>query len=599
MTDIRSGTGEPGTPRPGNDPETVPLVTTHGRDDELTPKRRWRLVLGVAVTLVIIGGAYLGAYFYAGTTVPTGTTVLGVDIGGMTQPEAEQTLVEQLPPIADAPMTLLVEQDSYPIVPSESGLNVDVAATVRAAGVGSSDPVRLVGAIVSGGGPVDPVVVVDEEAVASTIDEVADQADRDAVEGAVEFVEGNVRATLPEQGREVDRAEAATEVAESYLAVAGPVSLPITTRPAVVTEQEVRRALEEFAEPAMSGPVALRSDLGRAELSTELLSGVLSMQPDAEGVLEPVLDGDALLEASAPQLASLGREPVDAAVAIRDGEPVVIPSRDGLAPDTTSYADDVFAALTRAGEARVVPVPLVEARAQFSTDDARASGVREVVGEFTTNYPGDSEYRNINIGRAAELVNNTFLKPGDEFSMNGIVGQRTIARGFVEGGTINNGRYSTGVGGGISQLATTLYNASHFAGFDDIEHHPHSFYISRYPMGREATVSWGALDLRFRNNTPYGAVVQAFIDPSTPGSRGSVTVRIWSTKYWEVDSVIGSPFNSTPFERLVISDRNCIASSGSNGFDVVVTRTLSRNGTVQAQEENTVRYQPTPEVVCT
>jgi vancomycin resistance protein YoaR len=180
-----------------------------------------------------------------------------------------------------------------------------------------------------------------------------------------------------------------------------------------------------------------------------------------------------------------------------------------------------------------------------------------------------------------------------------VVGQRTTARGFVEGGTINNGRYSTGVGGGISQLATTLYNASYFAGFEDIEHHPHSFYIDRYPVGREATVSWGVLDLRFRNNTPHGAVVQSFINPSTPGSQGAVTVRIWSTPYWQVDSVTGNRFNSTPYERLVISSSDCRASSGSNGFDIVVTRTLSRDGTVQAREEDFTRYQPTPEVVCT
>ncbi len=323
------------------------------------------------------------------------------------------------------------------------------------------------------------------------------------------------------------------------------------------------------------------------------------MQADADGVLQPVMDAEALLEDSQDQLDQLGEDPQDAAVAIRDGSPVVIESEDGQAPDTSTFSDDVFAALTKSGDARVVAVPLQTATPDFTTADARSSGVTQVVAEFTTYYPGDSDYRNINIGRAAELANNTFLRPGDTFSMNGVVGERRLDRGFVEGGTINNGRYSTGVGGGISQLATTLYNAAHFAGFDDVEHHPHSFYISRYPEGREATVSWGLLDLRFRNNTPHGAVVQSYIDPSTPGSQGSVTVRIWSTPYWQVDSVIGNRFNPTPYEQLRISAPDCIASGGSNGFDVVVTRTLSRNGAVQEREEDFVRYQPTPQVVCT
>lgn len=598
MTDTSSGPPS-GSAGSSTEPATQPVLTVPTGHEDLPPRRRWRLAVGVAVTLLIIGGAYLGAYLYAGTTVPTGTTVLGIEIGGLTQEEAQERLREDLPPIADAPMTLLVDEDSYPIVPSESGLNVDVSATVRAAGVGPSDPVRLVNAIVSGGGPVDPVVVVEEEALSDTVDEVAGEADRPAVEGAIAFVDGTVEATLPRDGRAVDRDEAVTAITDAYLSQAGPVPLPTTTTSATVTEDEVRRALDAFAEPAMSGPVPLRSDLGTSELTAVVLSGVLSMAADEDGVLQPDLDERALLDASTDQLDALGQEPVDASVAIRDGSAVVTPSRAGRAPDTSTFAEDVLAALTRTGDGRVVTLPLVEEPAEFTTADAEASGVSEVVGEFTTEYPGDSDYRNINIGRAAELVNNTFLKPGDEFSMNGIVGERRLDRGFVEGGTINNGRYSTGVGGGISQLATTLYNASHFAGYEDLEHHPHSFYISRYPEGREATVSWGALDLRFRNNTPYGAVVQAFIDPSAPGRNGSVTVRIWSTEYWDVESVIGNRFNPTPYQRLVVSDGNCIASSGSNGFDVVVTRTLSRNGVVQEREEDFVRYEPTPQVVCT
>jgi vancomycin resistance protein YoaR len=433
----------------------------------------------------------------------------------------------------------------------------------------------------------------------ATVDEVADDADREAVEGAIAFAEGTIEVTLPQDGRTVDRSAARDEITDSYLVRSAPVDLPVAGSPAVVTEAEVNRALEDFAEPAMSAPVPLRSSLGSSELSTVLLSGVLSMQADADGVLQPVMDAEALLEDSQDQLDQLGEDPQDAAVAIRDGSPVVIESEDGQAPDTSTFSDDVLAALTKSGDARVVAVPLQTATPDFTTADARSSGVTQVVAEFTTYYPGDSDYRNINIGRAAELANNTFLQPGDTFSMNGVVGERRLDRGFVEGGTINNGRYSTGVGGGISQLATTLYNAAHFAGFDDVEHHPHSFYISRYPEGREATVSWGLLDLRFRNNTPHGAVVQSYIDPSTPGSQGSVTVRIWSTPYWQVDSVIGNRFNPTPYEQLRISAPDCIASGGSNGFDVVVTRTLSRNGAVQEREEDFVRYQPTPQVVCT
>ncbi len=162
-------------PPPGDSSDVMSVDVTDGGS---SARRRWRVAIGVVVTLVVLGGAYLAAYSYAGTTVPAGTTVLGIDIGGLTQDEAEEVLRTELPALADSEMTLLVEQDSYPIVPSESGLNVDVAATVRAAGPGASDPLRLIESIVSGGGPVDPVVVVDDEALAAAVDTVATDADR-------------------------------------------------------------------------------------------------------------------------------------------------------------------------------------------------------------------------------------------------------------------------------------------------------------------------------------------------------------------------------------------------------------------------------------
>ncbi len=588
---------EPAPGTPGD--QQAADVTAGGTDARRGSRRRRRWVgVGVVVTVMVLGGAYLAAYLSAGTTVASGTTVLGIPIGGLTQDEAEEKLREDLPPIADAPTTLLVDDDSYTIVPSESGLNVDVAATVRTAGVGSSDPFRLVDAILRGGGPVDPVVTVDEQALDSAIADVAEQADREAVEGAVAFVAGNVEATLPQQGRTVDQAASAGEIADAYLTKSAPVRLPTTYSDPLTDEAEVERALSEFAQPAMSGPVPLESEIDSSSLSTALLSTVLTMVPDEQGALSPVLDGEALLEASADQLAALGTAPTDASVVIRGGRPVVIESSAGLQPDTSGYVEDVLAALTETGQARVVRLPLTTQPAQFTTRDARRSGVKEVVAEFTTFFPY-AEYRNVNIGRAAELANNTFLKPGDVFSMNDVVGERRRDRGFTSGFIIESGRFAEAVGGGVSQLATTLFNAGHFAGFSDVEHHAHTLYIDRYPVGREATVFWGSLDLRFGNNTPYGAVVQSFIRPATPGTQGAVTVRIWSTPYWEVESVTGNRFNPRPYERTVIAGDSCVPSTGSDGFDIIVTRTLSRGGEVQSTEEIYTRYEATPEVVCT
>ena len=158
------------------------------------------------------------------------------------------------------------------------------------------------------------------------------------------------------------------------------------------------------------------------------------------------------------------------------------------------------------------------ARADFRTADARTLRIREQVSAFTTYFPY-ADYRNTNIGRAAELVDGTILKPGETFSLNDTVGERTRANGFTEGFIIEDGVFKEDLGGGVSQMATTTFNAMFFAGLEDVEHKTHSFYIDRYPVGREATVAWGSVDLRFRNDTPYGVLITAGSPRARPRRR--------------------------------------------------------------------------------
>ncbi len=168
-----------------------------------------------------------------------------------------------------------------------------------------------------------------------------------------------------------------------------------------------------------------------------------------------------------------------------------------------------------------------------------------MTGEFTTYFPY-ARYRNINIGRAAELINGTLLKPGEIFSLNGIVGERTAANGFVEGFIIKGGKFKEELGGGVSQSATTTFNAMFFAGLKDIQHQPHTLYIDRYPAGREATVAWPTLDLKFQNDTKYGVLVQAFRERAPAAAGARITVRMWSTKtYDKVDSTTPRRSNFT------------------------------------------------------
>jgi vancomycin resistance protein YoaR len=222
----------------------------------------------------------------------------------------------------------------------------------------------------------------------------------------------------------------------------------------------------------------------------------------------------------------------------------------------------------------------------------------EVVGSFLTRYPC-CQPRVTNIKRAAELLDGQTIRPGRTFSLNAALGKRTIARRFVPAPMISGGVLVNSVGGGISQLATTLYNAAFFAGLELVEHTPHSFYISRYPMGREATISWGGPELIFRNDWNATVGIDALATDSW------VRVRLFTQRLGRrVETETERPYAYVAPQTIVIYNRSLAPgerrlrqSAGSFGFDVDYTRRVYADSTLRRRERFHVRYQPQNAVV--
>jgi vancomycin resistance protein YoaR len=222
----------------------------------------------------------------------------------------------------------------------------------------------------------------------------------------------------------------------------------------------------------------------------------------------------------------------------------------------------------------------------------------EVVGQFTTRYPC-CQPRVINIKRAVELLDGQRIASGGIFSLNAALGKRTMARGFVPAPMISGGVLIDSVGGGISQVATTLFNAAFFAGLELIEHSPHSFYISRYPMGREATISWGGPELIFRND--WSAPIR--IDARATNS--SVRFRLLSLPLGRRVVTRTQPAHSYVAPRTIFVQNPNLApgkqrvrqSAGSPGFDVTYTRGVYAWSTLRSRERFHVRYQPQNAVI--
>jgi len=554
------------------------------------------VVVAVATVALLLGGGYAAAGAFASDRVPRGTTVGGVAVGGQTPAEAKQTLSRAWQDRVDAPITVTVDGERTTVAPSEAGLEPALNATVEAAGAGDSWAPGRLWDYWTGGDEVAPVVTVDEQRMQATVQRLNGELGTAPVDGTVSFTGSTVRTTKATTGRVLDDEAVREALVAAYLSEEPSAELELAEVEPDITDADVEQAVEDYANPALSGPVTLvfgdtpvklrPSDYAKA-LSLDADGGVLTLATDIDVVMDLVDE------------ATVQGEPVDATVRIVDGEPRVVPAKPGV-----SFADaDVYTLfidlLTQPEGERRGEVDATVEEPEVTTKDVRQLGIKEQVSTFTTYYP-HAEYRNTNIGRAAELANGTLLLPGETFSMNDIVGERTRENGFTEGFIISNGILREDLGGGVSQLATTLFNAMFFAGLEDVEHKPHSFYIDRYPVGREATVAWGALDLRFRNNTEHGVFVQSYIRPSTPSSQGSVTVSLYSTKVWDIEARASNRYAYTEPEVRYLQTGDCYAYTGSSGFQIDVFRDFRRPGkekVVRTEKFHTV-YTPSDTVRC-
>jgi vancomycin resistance protein YoaR len=573
-----------------------------GRDgisfgDSFRPGDRRFAILSIAAIAAVFIVIYVVAYVATSDRVPRNTTVAGVEIGGMSPAAAEAELTEQLGPRAEQPLTVHADGQKVRLDPAQAGLSFDVEATVDNAGGGRSlNPLRML-QVLAGGDEVEPVIVADEAALDRALTRVATRVDQGPIEGRITFSGARPAPRYPRTGLAVDTEASVEPIEGALLAEDRAVDLVVDTVDPEITKEAVDEGMDSFARPAVSGPVVLTAPGRSVVVQPRIYAPALSMMAE-DGSLKPKVDEKVLRKRMQRPLSRLTTPPVDATVVLRNGTPTVVEGRPGTAVRTQALLDRFLPAVTATGDERAIALRAKVAPPEFTTQDARDLRIREVVSSFTTYFP-HADYRNVNLSRAAEKISGTVLRPDEVFSLNGIVGERTAANGFTRGYIIDDGVLVEDFGGGVSQVATTTYNAAFFAGLKDIEHKPHSFYISRYPKGREATVVWGALDLKFQNDTPYGVLVEAWVVPSTPSTQGEMHVRMWSTQYWDrIGAGVSKEYNPTEPEVRYITDKNCEEQVGYGGFDVDVFRYFYRAGEKVRTEEWKVRYSPADTVRC-
>ena len=549
------------------------------------------MALGVGA-LVLVGG-YAAAVVAVSGDVPAGTSVRGVDIGGMTTEQAAATLEEELGDEASAPIPVTAGEATTELDPEESGLAVDWEATASQSTGIILSPITLMDHL-RGEVELEPITTTDADALAASLESLAEVAAVEPVEPTIRYsksAEATYTAGVP--GPCWMSRAAADMVSDAYFQPdAGTLALPMTPVAPQVTDEEAERVFAELAQPAVALPVALAIGEERAEIPPTDIARTLTFEPEGT-TMEATLDGEKLHKRLGDELAGIEQPGRDATIRIQDGRPVVVPSRTGRSVDSKELATAVFAVLPETTpEARTAVVALTVSQPDLTTQEAKALNITEKLSSFRQAFV-PAEYRYINVGQAAKRLNGTILEPGETFSMNDTIKERTVANGYTEGFIISGGRFREELGGGVSIITTATWTAGFYAGLERVEQHPHGLYISRYQAGLEATVAWGLLDLKMRNETGNGVLITA-----TRYSDG-VLIEMWGTKKWDdVTATFTERRNYTDFQTIYDDGERCVPSEGVRGFTIAVTRRRINDGKSESTETWPTTYKPTPNVVC-
>ena len=495
------------------------------------------MTLAFVAGLFAVVGVLLGLAF-AGSSreLAAGARVGGVDVGGLTQSQAVAKLDLLFSDVADDPVTFVAGEESYAFAANQLGVRPDwtgaVAAAARAGdGFG---PIRGFRRLHTRffGAEVLPRLAVSNAALDFALERMADSVDRPPKNAAL--VRDGLRIeVLPERvGRKLALEEAAHTVVRglgSLDRLGGKVLLPVVVAPPDVTANELASAARR-ARIAVSGPVVLRGAKRSFKVPARRIATLLALPRDGGSRLAVAGPrADAYFRALAERV---GKPPRDAGFAVSGESVQIVPSSNGTELDIPKAARALLRAATSRTN-RVATLTIVRAAPERTTAEALAMGIDRRMSAYKTYNSGTSD-RITNLRLGVSLLDDTLVAPGETFSLNETIGERTVEKGFRSAPVIIGNDYAEEVGGGTSQVATTVFNAAWEAGLRITERNPHALYISRYQLGRDATVYWPSLDLKFENDTKHWVLVKGFVEYD------GIVVSIYGGEDRRVDSSEGT-----------------------------------------------------------
>jgi vancomycin resistance protein YoaR len=551
------------------------------------------ILVGLPLLVLVAGSLLFARAMMLRDSVLPGVSVAGVELGGLSRADAQARLQAQLGARLAQPITVQVGGKSLVAQPDEL-FRLDVAATEeRAFRAGRESVSSRLAALVE---PlafkhqVRPVLEVQPGERQSLLGDLRALTRRPA-DARLRMNGKEVVLVRARFGTRVDPSSllpalqaAALAGSERIVAELGSVRPDITTPEALATQAQ--------AETIVSAPVSIRFKREQiGELAPRTLAALVRFVA-ADGTIQVSLAREELAAHLLPMIEAKTTKPVDARFEVVGSRVRVIRARPGttLAPRHAQAA--VLAAALEPG-ARAAAVTLTRLPADLTTREAKALGIDERITTFTTDMGESSANRIWNVHLLGDYLSGTVIKPGETFSYNESVGPRTAERGFREGQMIFGGVLIPSIGGGVCQTATTIFNAAFEAGLPIKDRINHSFYISHYPVGRDATVSWGGPDLVFKNDLDHAILIDATYTDAT------FTISLYGTRQGrKVVSSTSEPTNYTQPRLQYAVDPSAppnsvsTAAGGGPGFDVNVHRKVFERGKLIRQDDFFTRYVP-------
>jgi vancomycin resistance protein YoaR len=427
------------------------------------------------------------------------------------------------------------------------------------------------------------------------IEEISRQVDKEPKDASLEIRGVKIVFHPSSIGRRVDRKEAVNRIAKAFVSKDRSMELPVSLIPADITDEEAKRAIEE-SKLILSAPVVLKYDKYSWEIEPEEIADFIIFHKST--VYKPLLE-ERKVKDYLSQFTDDFRIPAKEAEFIVRGKNVEIsPSREGREIDLDQAYEDISKVVTEKKTPREVVLVTKKIYPRMTTEEAKAMGIETRLASYTTYYNPRQTSRVNNIHLLAKSLDGALVPPGKVFSVNEWIGPRTAAKGYKEAPTIINGKLIPSLGGGVCQVATTFFNAIFFAGLPVVERHNHSFYISHYPKGRDATLSYGSLDLKFKNDTGAYVLIKAWY------SSDSVTIALYGKRMdFEVKYKTYPAKNFKPFKTEYIKDpelpegEEVVEEKGVEGRDITVVRWVYRNGKLWLKDTFFSRYRPKKEIV--